>query len=113
MFCFTWSVGGTTDLEGRKVFDLWIKERMKKHNIPFPEERQLYDWQYDCGKSEWVSWFETIPQFEVDTRVSYAEIVVPTDDSIRMKYLMKTLMTHDKHVLMPGPTGTGKSVYVQ
>jgi dynein heavy chain len=44
MFCFTWSVGGTTDLEGRKVFDLWIKERMKKHNVPFPEERQLYDW---------------------------------------------------------------------
>jgi dynein heavy chain len=30
-----------------------------------------------------------------------------------MKYLMKTLMSNDSHVLMPGPTGTGKSVYVQ
>jgi len=62
---------------------------------------------------EWVSWFDTIPVYEVDTRVSYSEIVVPTDDSIRMKYLMRTLMSNDKHVLMPGPTGTGKSVYVQ
>jgi dynein heavy chain, axonemal len=85
---------------------------MKKHNVPYPEERQLYDWHYDLEKSEWVSWFDTIPTFQVDTRVSYSEIVVPTDDSIRMKYLMRTLMTNDKHILMPGPTGTGKSVYV-
>jgi len=30
-----------------------------------------------------------------------------------MKYLLKTLITNMKHVLMPGPTGTGKSVYIQ
>jgi len=29
-----------------------------------------------------------------------------------MKYLMRTLIQNDKHVLMPGPTGTGKSMYV-
>lgn len=113
MFCFTWSVGGTTDLEGRKIFDKWMRERMKKHSVTFPEERLVYDWHYDVDKSDWVSWFDTIPQFEVDIRISYAEIVVPTDDSIRMKYLMRTLMCNDKHILMPGPTGTGKSVYVQ
>ena len=59
-----------------------------------------------------MSWFDTIPVFDVDIRLSYSEIVVPTEDSIRMKYLMRTLMTNDHHVLMPGPTGTGKSVYV-
>mmetsp|Transcript_9667 Transcript_9667/g.9382 ORF Transcript_9667/g.9382 Transcript_9667/m.9382 type:complete len:148 (+) Transcript_9667:2722-3165(+) len=30
-----------------------------------------------------------------------------------MKYFMKLLLTNDKHVLTPGPTGTGKSVNVQ
>jgi galactokinase/mevalonate kinase-like predicted kinase len=53
------------------------------------------------------------PLFQERYRISYSEIVVPTEDSIRMKYLMKTLMSNDSHVLMPGPTGTGKSVYVQ
>jgi dynein heavy chain len=113
MFCFMWSVGGTTDLNGRKRFDAWIKERMAKHNVTFPEEKQCYDWHFNLEKAEWVSWFDTIPVFDVDIRMSYSEIVVPTDDSIRMKYLMRTLMSNDKHVLMPGPTGTGKSVYVQ
>jgi len=27
-----------------------------------------------------------------------------------MKYLKKLLLTNGKHVLVPGPTGTGKSV---
>jgi len=112
MFCFTWSIGGTTDLVGRKRFDAWIKERMTKFNVPYPEEKLIYDWQFNVETGEWVSWFDTIPTYEVDTRLSYAEIVVPTEDSIRMKYLMRTLMTNDKHILMPGPTGTGKSVYV-
>jgi dynein heavy chain, axonemal len=44
--------------------------------------------------------------------VNYSEIVVPTDDSVRMKYLMKHLLTHNKHVLTPGPTGVGKTVNI-
>jgi dynein heavy chain, axonemal len=28
MFCFMWSIGGTTDLIGRKRFDSWLRERM-------------------------------------------------------------------------------------
>ena len=39
--------------------------------------------------------------------------MVPTDDSIRMKYLMKKLLVNGKHVLTPGPTGTGKTVNIQ
>ena len=49
----------------------------------------------------------------MDIQTPYNEIVVPTQDSIRMKYIMKTLVTNMKHVLTPGPTGTGKSVYIQ
>jgi len=30
-----------------------------------------------------------------------------------MKFVIKTLVVNMKHVLTPGPTGTGKSVYIQ
>jgi len=49
----------------------------------------------------------------VDIKLNYSEIVVPTVDSVRMKYLKKLLLTNNKHVLTPGPTGTGKSVNIQ
>jgi len=113
-FCLIWSVGGTTNAPGREKFNKWCREQMQKHGLTgFPEEKLVYDWQYNIETSEWVNWFSTISEFIVDTNVSYAEIVVPTQDSIRMKYLMSTLIKNDKHILMPGPTGTGKSVYVQ
>jgi dynein heavy chain len=44
--------------------------------------------------------------------MGYGEIVVPTLDSIRMKYLKKILVMNKKHVLCPGPTGTGKTVNI-
>ena len=56
---------------------------------------------------------DTVRPYEVDTKHNYSEIVVPTVDSIRMKFLKRTLLTNKKHVLCPGPTGTGKSVNIQ
>jgi len=39
--------------------------------------------------------------------------MVPTFDSIRMQYITKLLLLHKKHVLSPGPTGTGKTVNIE
>lgn len=61
----------------------------------------------------WVDWLETVPAFAVDTKLDYTNIVVPTFDSIRMKYLKKLLITNKKHVLCPGGTGTGKTVNIE
>jgi dynein heavy chain len=72
----------------------------------------LYDLNFNTKTGDWESWFDTIDKYTVDTRVSFNEIVVPTQDSIRMKALAKMLILNGKHVLMPGPIGTGKSVYI-
>ena len=85
---------------------------MKEAEIEFPEEGTVFDWCFDIKKVQWIKWIETIKEFKVDTKLNYSEIVVPTDDSIRMKYLMKILITKGKHCLTPGPTGTGKTVNI-
>lgn len=56
---------------------------------------------------------DTVHEFKIDIKVSFNEILVPTVDSIRMKYFIKLLVMNSKHVLTPGPTGTGKSVNIQ
>jgi len=62
---------------------------------------------------EWVKWTDTVEGYNVDSRQSYDQIVVPTFDSIRMQYVTKLLLMNKKHVLCPGPTGTGKTVNIQ
>ena len=41
----------------------------------------------------------------VDPKLSFSEIIVPTNDSVRNTYLLDTLLSNDKHVLMVGATG--------
>jgi dynein heavy chain len=81
-----------------------------KHKMP--AEGLVYDYFFDKNKKEWIIWTNTVPSYSVDNRLGYGEIVVPTFDSIRMKYLKKILVMNKKHVLSPGPTGTGKTVNI-
>jgi dynein heavy chain len=111
-FSMTWSIGCTTNLAGREKFDKWIRERIIKSQTPFPEDKLVYDYVWTVDTKEWKSWHETIKEYVVDVKAPYSEIVVPTLDSIRMKWLMRTLLNANKNVMIPGPTGTGKSVYV-
>ena len=55
---------------------------------------------------------DTVSPYEHDPSASFAELIIPTPDSVRYTYLLETLVLHNKHVLMTGPTGTGKTVNV-
>jgi dynein heavy chain len=112
-FGLTWAVGVTTTLDGRIKFDKWIRENvLSKLGFDFPADRLVYDYKFNTETKEWQYWRDTVPEYTVDIKSSYNEILVPTVDSIRMKYFVKTLVMNNKHVLTPGPTGTGKSVNI-
>ena len=44
---------------------------------------------------------------------SFSSIIVPTNDSARYTFLLDNSLRHDYPVLFCGPTGTGKSIYIQ
>jgi dynein heavy chain len=111
LFSFIWSIGTTTDLAGRAKFDVWCRKKIPSLGVSsFPEEGLVYDYNWDLKERTWKNWLDTIPEFSVDIQKSFNEILVPTVDSIRMKTLTRLLLVNSKHVLIPGPTGTGKSV---
>lgn len=112
MFCFIWSHGCTTNLDGRLKFDQFCRKLLPEMGVNIPADGLVYDYKYDRAKKEWVKWVDTINPYEVDVRASFEQIVVPTNDSIRMKYLCKFLLSNGNHVMCPGPTGTGKSVNI-
>ncbi|CAE7838811.1 DNAH1, partial [Symbiodinium microadriaticum] len=135
-FAMVWSVGATCEGSTRPAFSklIWAILNEEKHerlelevqgmNVELPPVQDgiklagldigafIYDYFYDIQKSQWVPWMETIPAFEIPRSAQYDEIVVPSVDSVRLVYAFQILITHDKHVLCPGPTGTGKSVNI-
>ncbi|KAJ3337634.1 hypothetical protein HDU93_000777, partial [Gonapodya sp. JEL0774] len=114
-FSLIWSVGATSDSEGRKKFDSWMRGKFKEHSprIAFPENGCVHDFKFDQDKKVWVNWMDDVPEFMVPQKAGTEAVLVPTIDTIRSSFLFETLLANSCHVLCVGPTGTGKSVVIQ
>ncbi len=87
----------------------------KPFPVPFPEDGEVYDYRFlkeDSGS--WVLWADELKDVSpIPKDIPFNSIIIPTVDTIRYTYLMDMLVKHGKPCLFVGPTGTGKSVYIQ
>jgi dynein heavy chain len=115
IFSLIWSVGATTDDKGRDMYDAFLRQEChaNKMSWPFPKTGCVYDYMFSIDTKKWIKWMDIIDKYEIDPKQTFSEIVVPTVDSVRNTYLMDLLLSHGKHVLMVGETGTGKTVNIQ
>ena len=60
----------------------------------------------------WQNWSQTQAPFVTPKNISYNELLIPTNDSIRHNYFLHLNIKSHMHVLFVGPTGTGKSINV-
>lgn len=85
---------------------------VKKIPVKLGDYKSLFDIFFERDKINWINWLKTIPPFVVPKDVSYSQLIVPTTDSIRVAKLLSTLVLSDKHPMIVGPTGTGKSICI-
>uniref|UniRef100_A0A6I8PKH9 Dynein axonemal heavy chain 1 n=1 Tax=Ornithorhynchus anatinus TaxID=9258 RepID=A0A6I8PKH9_ORNAN len=130
IFSLVWSVGATGDAGSRKAFSLWLRKKMKKEQVSllFPEDGLVFEYRLDSGeidggedeeeeeirniKVEWVKWIDPSSTFTIQLDANFADIIIPTMDTIQMSHLLGMLLTNRKPVLCIGPTGTGKSLTI-
>ena len=121
MFCFIWSVCCTVDQNGRIYLDSYLRMEMscQSFSAPFPKGNTVYDYMYDLQgtytsdhQPGWVEWMATAPEYSVNPKLAFSDLIIPTVDSVRYTYLLDTLVTRNKHCIMTGPTGTGKSINI-
>eukprot|EP01035_Chromulina_nebulosa_P021320 gene21320-27624_t len=79
---------------------------------PMPMKFDYYDCVYVAEDSKWKMWADMLPQFTIPPDTPYSNIVVPNNYTSQFTYMIELLVPQRKHVLMCGPTGTGKSVYI-
>ena len=103
----------------RKDFDLGPgltitlpKQKLYKSFAP-SGEGTVYDLHFDKEAFQWRNWLKAVDVAPVSEKLEFQNIVVTTIDTIRYRFLFDLLVTHGKHVLFGGPTGTGKTVYIK
>jgi len=110
-FCLIWSLGGNIEDDSRKNFMTIMKEVMTKLGIQFDFSHDVYD-LYVNDKCTFSKWNERKENFKYDKELSFFNILVPTQDTIKYKYLMDNLSKQNYNSLFIGETGVGKSVIV-
>ena len=114
VFSFIWTVAATADKAGRKRWDTYLRSELQQQHarsVP-PDTSLVYDFCYVPQEDRWVRWMETVGGFQYDARLSFAELIIPTKDSVRYKNIATRLLMNRENVLFTGPTGTGKTVNI-
>ncbi|EGI62283.1 Dynein heavy chain 12, axonemal [Acromyrmex echinatior] len=102
--------------EVRQHFDISpeIGNPREPYIVSLPITGSVFDYKYiKEGKGRWSLWLEDlkdVPPIPKDIPVN--QIIVSTVETVRYFHLFRYLICHHKPVLLVGPTGTGKSVYI-
>ena len=114
MFALIWSVGASVDDRSRVRFDAFLRAELASNKFPWPLPKggRVYDYLFNMENKHWIKWMDISEPYQIDAKMEFNEIVVPTMDSVRNTYLLDLLLTRDKHVLMVGNTGTGKTINI-
>ena len=137
IFSLMWSICGMSTAGGQEILDRFVKnlidgnytaDDLKNINLNLrdikakpnfqlrlPKGASLYDLKIDIDKDsvKWRLWddFVSTPTFSPESTVS--EMIVPTLDTVRCEYLLNLLIANKKHLLLVGPTGTGKTTLIK
>ena len=127
MYAIVWGLGGVLDEESREKFDEYLKRLLRNeiedHPYPFlvekwdvviPEPGLIFDFVFKFRmKGHWKYWPDIVKSLKVEEAVNVQQILVPTIDTLRYVSIAATHIKHKCPILFVGPTGTGKSFYMQ
>ena len=82
-------------------------------SLGLPGAGTAFDYFVNVKESRFQDWSSIVPAFKYNETLPYFSLMVPTVDTCRYSYVMKTLLTVDKPCFITGVTGTGKTVAVQ
>lgn len=124
IFAVMWSLGGALTDESMLKFDQFVKILSNWVIIDAPgrfakagqlpgTEPTLYEFEFNLEQQQWIPWSEKIGGYEVPMNVPFNQIIVPTIDTVRNQFLLKTIVTIARQpVLFCGKSGTAKTASI-
>ncbi|CAF1548071.1 unnamed protein product [Rotaria magnacalcarata] len=117
-----WSFGACLKQDDRIFFDTFLRYLSGLSNAPIgsrakagqlPDEKLLlFDYIFQPDIDQWIKWKDLIPQYEHDRSKRFTELLVPTVDTIRLEWLMKSMISIHQPVLFVGDTGSSKTATI-
>ncbi|GAB1599971.1 hypothetical protein Ahia01_000274600, partial [Argonauta hians] len=127
LFCTVWCIGGITSTESRKTFDEYFRVLISgtdpNHPKPktikitksnsFPERGLVFEYYFEKkGSGNWLHWMDYLDKDmqSIPSNAKVSELIIPTSETVFQQFFLDLFLSHEKILLIAGPTGTGKSV---
>ncbi|CAG7835361.1 unnamed protein product [Allacma fusca] len=110
LFCLSWSVGAFLETEDRIKFDSFLRTN-ENGSLPMPKSSIF---NYVMEGNEWKPWQDRVASYVLPENYTneYSSILVPTIDNVRTNFLVNTVASQRKAVLLIGEQGSAKTVMV-
>nr|CAD7590203.1 unnamed protein product [Timema genevievae] len=119
VFALIWSMGAFLDLDDRKRFDDFLRDKLSSLDLPPTHTKTIATTTvFDFVVSQngvWEHWntlMETYTYPENSTP-DYSSILVPIVDNVRINYLIHAIAKQDRCVLLIGEQGSAKTVMMK
>ena len=107
-FSYIWSVGAPCGSACWEAFNENAREIFEETcpMLGLPGGGTAFDFFVDVREGRFKEWNDILPTFQYDASLPYFSLVVPTTDTCRFSYVMKSLISVDKPCFITGVTGT-------
>ncbi|EGD79180.1 outer dynein arm heavy chain beta [Salpingoeca rosetta] len=108
-----WAFGGQLFkdqlVDWREEFSKWWVTEFK--TVKFPSSGTVFDYYINKDK-KFCPWSELVQPMEYDPEVPMSSALVPTTETVRVRYWMDLLVDAGQPVLLVGSPGTGKTATI-
>lgn len=118
VFALVWSMGAMLETEDRLKFDEFLKTNLPDLSLPVngtkSKESTVFDYMVN-QEGQWVLWSTMVTNYVYPELATpeYSNILIPIPDNVRINFLIQTIATQEKAVLLIGEQGTAKTVMVK
>lgn len=129
LYSLIWTIAGSIDESSRQIFNKFFRKlvqdsikcdtkkdriiKFEKISLP-PETGGSIIYDFFLEDFKWKNWKDVLEkhELEISPTKQYHEILIPTAESLRITALLQMSIINDIPFLLIGPTGTGKSLYI-
>ena len=111
IFSFVWSVGGNINHHSKEKFDTYVRKELELI-ASFPASDTVHEYYFNPKDQTFTSWEELVPNFTYTPGAPFFTLMVPTQDSTKMSFLMEICLEVRRSILFQGVSGVGKSAII-
>ncbi|KAJ7549736.1 hypothetical protein O6H91_07G065700 [Diphasiastrum complanatum] len=110
-FSYVWSIGGNINNLCTDKFDAFFRGELEIV-AAFPASDTVFDYFFNVKEQALTPWEDIVPGFTYHPGAPFFTLMVPTQDSTRLSFLMEINLEVQRSVLFQGVSGVGKSAIV-